>query len=400
MLLCITGMSLHAVHGVTTWWPDRLQVGGLDFFGEPHDYPVNGEAISSRTPHIVLEDFRGDAHFSGMDGLDRVKVEGHKTIRSLDQNQADRANEATALEMAGDANEVIIRLHQERARGPQSVSATLDIAVPKGASIEVHGRRGDLEVNDVNGFVSIASDNAGVKLKNVGGQARVDVRRSDLIHMEGMQGAVEIKGRGSDIELEKMSGAVTINGAYTGTIELHSLAKPLHFTGTQTELTMESVPGDVRMTPGDFTANDVAGPTRLSSRSRDVRITEFTGPLDVTVERGDLFFSASKLPLGRIQAHSRSGDIRLALPAAAQFGLNATTNNGDISNEFGAPLKVEQNGRHATLSGNVGSGPSIELETRRGQIVLQKAAGQKPLGQKPEVSGATRATPPLQKLDQ
>jgi hypothetical protein len=176
VLLCITGMSLHAVHGVTTWWPDRLQVGGLDFFGEPHDYPVNGEAMCSRTPHIVLEDFRGDAHFSGVDGMDRVKVEGHKTIRSLDQNQADRANEATALEMAGDANEVIIRLHQERARGPQSVSATLDIAVPKGASVEIHGRRGDLEVNDITGFVSIASDNAGVKLKNVGGQAHVDVR--------------------------------------------------------------------------------------------------------------------------------------------------------------------------------------------------------------------------------
>jgi hypothetical protein len=118
------------------------------------------------------------------------------------------------------------------------------------------------------------------------------------------------------------------------------------------------------------------------------------------VERGDLFFSASKLPLSRIQAHSRSGDIRVALPPAAQFGLNATTDNGDISNEFGAPLKVEQNGRRATLSGNVGSGPSIELETRRGQIVLQKAAASKPLGQKPEVSGATRATPPLQKLEQ
>src|ERR1019366_4588794 len=130
--------------------------------------------------------------------------------------------------------------------------------------------------------------NAGVQLKNIGGEARLDLRRSDLIHMEGVQGAVDIKGRGSNIELDGIGGAVTVNGAYNGMIELHHLSKSLRFTGPQTELSMEGVPGEVRMTLGDFTATGVTGPTRLSSRSRDVQITDFTGPLDVTVERGDL----------------------------------------------------------------------------------------------------------------
>ena len=71
-------------------------------------------------------------------------------------------------------------------------------------------------------------------------------------------------------------------------------------------------------------------------RSRSV----FTGPLDITLERGDLNLRPG-VPLGSIRAHSRSGDIRLSLPAAAQFTLNASTDHGDISNAFGDGLKLE-----------------------------------------------------------
>ena len=49
---------------------------------------------------------------------------------------------------------------------------------------------------------AITSDNAGVRLKNIGGAARVELSRSDVVHMSGVKGDVEIKGHGSDIELE------------------------------------------------------------------------------------------------------------------------------------------------------------------------------------------------------
>jgi hypothetical protein len=93
------------------------------------------------------------------------------------------------------------------------------------------------------------------------------------------------------------------------------------------------------------------------------------------------------LPLGSIQAHLRSGDIRLSLPPAAQFSLSASTSNGDISNPFGGGFKSESSGRRGTLRGAVGSGPAIELETQHGDITVQKAV-------------AAGANAPLEKLDQ
>jgi len=387
VFLCLFGLSLHTVRGVANWFPEHIQVDGLDFFdgGERYEYPVSGEKASSHAPHVLLEDFRGDVKISGGD-VDSVKVTGHKTIRGLGQKEADQRNDASPFEITGDANNPVIRVQTEQAGRSGRVSATLEISVPRGANVEVHGRNGDLDISDIAGSVAITSDNAGVRLKNIGGDARVELRRSDVIHMSAVKGAVQIQGRGSDIELEDVGGEVNINGAYTGTTELRKLAKTVHFTGTQTEFNIESVPGQVSMTLGDFTGSKLTGPTHLTGRSRDVQISDFTGPLDITLDRGDLNLTPA-LPLGRIQAHLRSGDIRLALPAGAQFTLNASTENGDISNPFGGGLSLETKGRQRTLRGAVGGGAAINIETRRGDIAVQQAV----------VAGSNA---PLQKLDQ
>ncbi|MDP8990338.1 MAG: DUF4097 family beta strand repeat-containing protein [Acidobacteriota bacterium] len=386
VVLCLFGLSIHTARGVANWIPEHIQLDRLDLFdGERYEYPLSGEKAVSHAPHVLLDDFRGDAKINGVD-RDAVQVTGHKTIRGLGEKEAERTNDASPFEITGDANNVVIRVRPDPSGRPGRVSATLEISVPKGASVEVHGRNGDLDINDIAGSVAITSDSAGVRLKNIGGDARVELRRSDAIHMSAVKGAVDIRGRGSDIELEDLSGQANIDGAYTGTIELKKLAKPVHFTGPQTEFNIESVPGEVSMTLGGFTGAKLAGPTHLTGRSRDVQISDFTGPLDITLDRGDLSLTPA-LPLGRIQAHVRSGDIRLALPAGAQFTLHATTGNGDISNPFGGGLALETKGRQATLRGAVGGGAAIELETHRGDIAVQQAV----------VAGASA---PLQKLDQ
>ncbi len=389
VFLCMFGASLHAVRGFSNWWPDHMvQLNGLGFLGgERYEYPVSAEKACSRTPHIVLADFRGDAKINGVDaGADQVKVIGHKTIRSMDQTQADKTNDGAPLEISGDANNVVIRIREDQAQRFERVTATLEISVPKGASVEFHGRTGDLDVNDITGSVNVTSDNAGVRLKNIGGTARVDLNRSDVVHMSGVKGDVEIKGRGADIELDDMAGSVNIDGTYNGTIELRKLAKPLRLNSPRTNLSVEAVPGEVSMSLGDFNGSKFSGPTHLTRRSSDVEISDFTGPLDISIERGDLNLTPG-LPLGSIQAHLRSGDIRLSLPAAAQFSLNASTNNGEISNPFGGGFKVEASGRRGALRGSVGSGPAIDLETQHGDVTVQKAV-------------TAGANTPLEKLDQ
>jgi hypothetical protein len=114
IFLCIFGGSLHAVRGFNSWWPrSGITVGGLDMFGENYEYPIAGEKACSKTPHVVIENFRGNARITGVDATS-VKVTGHRTIRSLDQGGADQANQTAPFEVDGDTNSITIRNNQDR----------------------------------------------------------------------------------------------------------------------------------------------------------------------------------------------------------------------------------------------------------------------------------------------
>lgn len=388
VLLCFVGATLHAAQGFSTWFPGTIELGGLDMFGETYEYPLSAEKPASKTPHIVIESFRGNARITGTD-TDVVKVTGRKTIRSMDKGAADRANQEAGFEILGDSNQVIIRTNQDRVVRPRRITAEMEITVPKGASVEAHGRYGDFDITNLDGAVDISSENAGVRLENIAGATRLDLRRSDIVRAVNLKAAFELKGSGTDIELENMDGEVSINGSYTGNVQFRNVSKPLHFTGPQTEFSAEKIPGQVRMPLGNFNAAKLAGPAHLNTRNRDVQISDFTNALDVSVERGDIELLPESLPLARIDAHTRSGDITLALPAGAKFDLTASTQSGQIQNTFGAVLNLQESGRGATLRGTNG-GAAINLRTERGNIVVRTASPNEPALEPPITNGARR----------
>ncbi|MCU1338978.1 MAG: hypothetical protein JWO19_4559 [Bryobacterales bacterium] len=375
IFLCAVGVSLHAVRGLSGWLPgSRIELGGLDIFGENYDYPLSAEKSSTKTPRVVLESFRGNARITSGD-VQSVKVTGHSTIRSLDQASADRTNQQAPLEVDGDANEIRIHTWQNRVSGSnRRISADLDIVVPKGASIEAHGRSGDFDINGVDGSIDISSDNASVRLEDIGGNVVVEVRGSDIVRAAKVKGAVELKGRGSDIDLQDIAGQVTINGTFTGNSQLHNLAKPLRIITPYTEFSAEKV-ADMRVTLGNLNASDLTGPVRMtSSRSWDVALTNFTNSLEVNLNGGDVDLRPGLLPLAKMDVHSRSGHIELALPPTAKFDLTATSNRGSVDNEFGAPLKLEPTGRRgATLRGSNG-GSAVNISTESGQVLVRSAS--------------------------
>lgn len=375
LVLCFFGATLHAVRGFSGWFPGTIELGGLDVFGESYDYPVSAEKACTKAPHVVIESFRGNARITGMD-TQSVMVSGHKTVRSIDQDSADRANREAPLELAGDSGNIIIRTNQNRASGLRRVTEDMEIAVPKGASIEAHGRYGDFDVHDVDGQVEITSEHATVQLENLGGPARLDLTLSPIVRAMNIKGALDLKGDGSDIDLENIMGPVTVNGLHMGNLEFHDLAAPLHLTGPQTEISVERVPGDLRMSLRNINGSNLVGPIHVQTRIRDLQISDFTNALDATLDLGDIELRPS-LPLARIDAHTRSGNITLALPKDAKFAMTASTGLGTIVNEFGAPLTLEESRRNASLRGSNG-GPEVTARTDRGQIVVRQASPDEP----------------------
>jgi DUF4097 and DUF4098 domain-containing protein YvlB len=378
IFLCIIGSAMYSARHYT-WLPNGRSLRGLMVnMGESFDFTIApAEKPASKSPRIVIESFRGNARITGTES-DTVKVSGRKTIRSFQQADADKANGQTPLEIVAQGDQLIVRTNQDRVSDDLRVSEDLEIAVPKGSSVEGHGKFGDFDIRDITGTVDIVSDNAGVRLDNIGGNVRVEVRKSDIVRATGVKGAVDLKGRGQDVDLQNIDGQVSINGDFMGQVQFRNLAQPLRLEGSHTEFHVEKLPGQVHMSLGDFTGNNIIGPVRLNSRSRDVQISDFTQSLEITLDRGDIELRpGSKNPLPKMDVRTRSGDIDLAIPAAAKFELKLTTSRGEVHNEYGPPLTVEEDHRGGTISGNVGGGPQLHLDTGRGQVTVRKASEEK-----------------------
>lgn len=391
LVLVGSGMWTGRQHG----WLNRghFRIGGLDMFGEAFDYPISGQKAGvGKNPQIVIESFRGNARIAGSDS-EEVKITGHKNIRALQQSEADKANQDTPFEVVMNGNQVIIRTNQDRASNGTRVTADLEITVPKGASLNATGRYGDFDVNDLAGGVEISSDNAGVRMQNIGGNVRVETRRSDVIRATNVKGSVDLRGRGTDLELQSIDGPVTIGASYVGMVQLRALAKPVRCEAQNAEFTAEKVPGEVRMTLSDFNGSNIVGPIRLTARSKDVQLVDYTQGVEISLDRGNVELRPGNVPLSKIDVRTRSGDIEFSIPDKARFDLNASTDRGEITNDFGGNFRVETQGHGSQLRGSIGDGPRVVLNTNRGQVTLRKSSGAEQTKVFPNVPSDTREPP-------
>jgi DUF4097 and DUF4098 domain-containing protein YvlB len=371
----------------------RFGVHGVDMFGETFDYPVDGKSpANAKFSRILIENMRGNCRIVGSDAAG-VAVTGRKTVRAFKQDQADQSNKQSPLEISVAGDQLVVRSNHDRVSGDRRVSSDLELTVPKNVSLELRGRYGDFEVNDIAGNVDVLSDNAGVRLQSIGGGVHVDLRRSDIVRAVDVKGAVELKGRGQDVELENIQGLVTISGSYSGELQLRNLAKAMRFDGENSTIHVEKIPGSLRLALGNVTGSDLVGPIVLTARNRDVELSDFTQGLDITLDRGDVELRPGRVPLGKMDVRTRKGNIELALPKAAKFELKATTARGEIENEYGDPLHVTSSGENnQAVAAVVGSGgATVTLNTDRGGITIRKGEG-------PTVSEAPKPPAPPTRL--
>ena len=375
VLICFVGLATYEVRRSDNWWRRVGFEHGVEVFGDEHEYPIDSvQKTVGKTPHIVIESFRGDAKIAGNDGTE-ITINGHKVIRALEQREAEHANQETSVEVVVEGNTVTIHCNQTKSGARAPVTTDLDLSVPKGASIEATGTAGDFDIASLSGDVDISSDNGGVRLQDIDGSVKIDTRRSDLVRCSNVQGGVSLRGHGSDVELEKIAGQVAINGEYNGTISLRDVAKPVRVENMRTEMDVQQIAGEIRLERGSLNVENVIGPLKLTTHATDVNLDGFSNGLELTVDKGDIDLKPARIPLGKMMVHTRSGNIELALPQSATFALTASTDHGEIENEFGEALKQRTQGRGARLEGAIGAGPDLTLTTDRGSITVRKSGG-------------------------
>jgi DUF4097 and DUF4098 domain-containing protein YvlB len=344
--------------------------GSVSILGSVFDYGVSANSSTDGVTRLVLDNINGDLTVHGDDGGD-VKVTGHKTVRAFSHNDADRADKETAVHLERQGDSLVLRADEPKHSGMLSISTDLDIVVPRGLNVEARGR-GDLNIEDMAGTVGVTDSRGDVRLNNIGKDVRVEAARGGLVRAAEVKGTVDLQGRGGDVQLEDVAGQVTINGEFSGTLEFRGLAKAIHFESSHSDFRAEQVPGSITMDLGNLKMDNVVGPVKFRTNSRDIDATDITNSIELNVDRGDIQITESKAPLPKMDIQTRNGDVTLTLPEGAPFDLDGRTGAGEVENDFGSPLETRNDGHSATVKGKSGNGPQLVVVTDRGTLSVKK----------------------------
>jgi DUF4097 and DUF4098 domain-containing protein YvlB len=322
--------------------------------------------------HVTIRNTRGNIHVRPGSAAE-IKVSGRKNITAWTEAQASRISSRTALEIVQEGSGFEIRPSGLDTR-ERRIGFDLDVELPSQASLTIRSEKGDVDVSDFGGQVSVTSKSGDVELRNIGNDVSVEISHGDA-KVSTVKGNVIVSGRGSEVEVINVTGSATIQGEFFSPIHAEKIAKGVRFVSHRTDLTLTQLPGRFEIRPGNFEIADSAGNLTITTNSNDLNLENIAGRVKIDNRNANVHFRLASPPKEDIEITNSSASIVVTLPPNAGFQIIADSHSGDIDSEFQAPTlkKTTTESGDSHLEGKVGSrGPKITLKTSYGSISLHK----------------------------
>ena len=221
--------------------------------------------------------------------------------------------------------------------------------------MEVTNHFGTIRLSDISGGCIVDGTGSQVAIENVGG--KLQVRNS---HKE-----VTVRGIGGEVDLETSYSRARLERV-AGFVELKAVHSEVTAVRLEAGIRAEARGSQIHL-------NDTRGDLNVSTSLRRVAVAEFTGPVTIQNEYGEISIENTGVLGAPIRASNRNGSILLSLPATASFRLSAQAVNGEITSDFGPAATDDSEGGVVILETSVGQGgPQVELQTTHSRIRIRK----------------------------
>ncbi len=283
-----------------------------------------GQALAD-TPINLSHEATPNAHIS----ISNVK--GAVTVTAWDRNEVQVGGRlgdgAKPLTIDGSNSDMTIKVQSQGKSGwfnwnsdTSMGSSTLDVRVPKGASLDVDVVSAPLSIDGIDG--------GKIKANTVSGKVRVNARTPSA-NIDSVSGNIELAGSAGTLAAQTVSGDILA-------------------PSVSDEAQLQTVSGRIRVS---------GGPWRKLSMS--------------TVS-GDVQISGGIAASGSFDLDSMSGDVQLQIPASTSATIHANSFSGDLRSDFGTVNKPEH-GPGSDLQTTVGAGNGkIRIETFSGDLRIHK----------------------------
>ncbi|MHB1020912.1 MAG: DUF4097 family beta strand repeat-containing protein [Acidobacteriaceae bacterium] len=356
------------------------------FFGQKHESDQTQTLTLLKGAGVSIDNPRGDVTVTGVSNDDQVHLQLHKAVYTNSDSEANRKLNDLNPQVTSSAESLAIQI-------PDVNSASVDMVVtmPAGASLFVKTGRGDVHVSAIQSAVAVNSSHGDVQIDGVTGAASTQMSSGDF-SAHAVTGQVSVAGQMNDVTISDIDGPVNMDGDFFGDTHLEHIRGKLHFHSSRTDFDVVRLDGSLTMDSGDLTADRALGPLMLKTRSKDIELSQIAGDIHVENSNGDVALTAAP-PLGTVEVDNRHGDVSLTVPEQANFGIQASTTDGEVNSDFDSLNK--QSGDHGgSLNGQIGNGGSnIRLNVDKGDVSLKRAVVP-PLPPLPPAAPRLSLTPP------
>ncbi len=395
VLLVTLGVSAHYSSDVD-WGGvrDQLQMdddlGGM--FGTAFTFEDTMEQAFPANAALRIVCDRGALNITpSEDGTIRVAV--HKKLYAENQNDANKYNQGSKPQIESTGSTVVLNANTDGA-GDHSVQTDMDIQVPPGTTLDIASKRGDVTINNRKADIKVSLQHGDVSLTEITGSVKVNLEKGS-IRAAQISGDVEVTGHVDSVNIDEVAGAARLDGDFYEDIRLSKIAKGVIFKTSRSDMEIASVPGDIEIASDQVRGNDLTGPTRVATGSKDIHLEDVSGDLQVQSTNGDVEVTtggkqpgklslntqhgdvaltlAAKAPPDKVNVVTQHGDVTLTLPSNEGFQITAGTGKGEITSDFDA-IKIGKNNDASHATGTVGNGVSkLQVNTDTGDIKIVKS---------------------------
>lgn len=307
-------------------------------------YTFSGSASSALAPkqRVVIAGYHGNVRLQASAGA-QVSAAVDDTVRAPDPAAAQQVFQGAQPQIRTQGD-VLLVLPAGAYRGG-NLQTALVLTLPASTPVEIQMETGNIEVADWAAAVTVQAQHASISADRIAG-------------------AVTISGGGGDVAVSNVTGPVSLQGRFFGALSFRNCAQGVHVSLNRppgnAEIRVGALTGGLDLEPGRITL-DGAQNVNLTTRDQEVRVRDFTGPLNVETRNQPVSLTAAAAPAAPITVSDQNADITLTLPAGSQFQFDAQLRNGRASNAF-EPMTAPANA------------PLISATTSNGDIRIRKGA--------------------------
>jgi DUF4097 and DUF4098 domain-containing protein YvlB len=387
LIVIIVVFGLMATQATRFNWGEIRDNMGIDdgdldnIFGDTFNFDDHLEQDFPAAASLKVIDNHGAVSVHPSDD-NKITVAVHKRIGAENQSDADKYNGETKPTITTIGGLVTLDARVEAA-GDHAVETDLDISLPRKVPVSIISRRGDVRVVNRDGDLQVSAQHADTSMEDINGNVKLNLERSSA-KLDHISGDVQVEGRLNEVAVSDVNGSVQLNGEFMESVKIARVSKPVAFKSSRTDMEFSKIDGELDLDSDDLHADQITGPTRLTTRSKEIRLENVTGDVRLQDSNGNV--EVGMRSLGNVQIDSRSGDIQLSLPEKAGFRLDARTRDGEIQCDF-PDLKVENGDHEATATGSEGNGAAhIVLTDEHAGIEIRKASAEPPHPPQPPAS--------------